>query len=104
MLHDVQSQLKGTQRLPWAFRTLGLGETTSYVRSSFTLTWTWCEEAQNSHLNGSHRKGTPDGEKKGGERSSAQFPALVQTISAEKSVRWDTKPTWVSSPVEPSVN
>lgn len=50
--------MEGTQCLPWAFRTLALGETTSYVR------WTWCEEAPNSHLNGSHKKGTPEGEKK----------------------------------------
>ena len=96
--------MEGTQCLPWAFRTLALGETTSNVRSSFTLRWTWCEEAPNSHLNGSHIKGTPEGEKKGGERLTSQFPALVQIISAEKSVRWDTKPTWMSSPVEPSVN
>ena len=39
---------------------------------------------------GHTKKGTPEGGKKGGERLTSQFPALVQITSAEKSVRWDT--------------
>lgn len=53
---------------------------------------------------GHTKKALQKEKKKGGERLTSQFPALVQITSAEKSVRWDTKPTWMSSPVEPSIN
>lgn len=38
------------------------------------------------------------------ERLTGQFLAVVQTISAEKSLRCDAKPTWMSSPIEPSIS
>lgn len=90
--------------LRWAFRILALGKASPRLRRPFTLSRTWCEEAQTSHLNRSCRKGRRGGQEEEGERErlTGQIPAAGQVVSAEKSVACDARPTWMSSPAESS--